>query len=527
MLDQPESIKAKKRRPKPNQVPRREVGLNFIVQHQTIEFGGNKHHWPRVHLHEQVGGETRLTSIDILDEYYHDHPRYTDAWRLNAARAVGLFADFAGAKLQTISPEELAAPDEVLERRLLQGFAVALKSGTLVGGADYAADPLGLGWRPRGDRQARVYLSALSKVLEWMGKRTESARWQWISKSTSERSAASSLRVAAELAIRHQKSLLRHLDGTERVPLWHSYAESIITPQKSPTVAVNSFPAKWAAPFLFECFDLEDEAQMTAATVAAVLFCGGLRMSEPFHSYTTDVQLIDGMAHLFFQHPAWGIVSSADGKHVTRKAYLQDFGLQPRNIVHGKHHAGWKGMADDDRMTQAYWLPIAGLRQRVNHLLMRYLTVTRPAIMARRPASALDHPFLFVSARAVCNGSVGDPYTISAFQSAWAAAIKRLSRLLDDPEIRLRKRLGTTVHGARHFFGHFLKVVGVPAEVITRVMNHRDPASQLVYGLLSPFEINDVLEFSMAGADPNVGARTGFLQDVNYFNDMNAKWSAE
>lgn len=525
MLDQPEAIKAKKRRPKPNRLPRREVGLNFIVQHQTIEFRGDRHHWPRVHLHEQVGGETRLTSIDILDEFYHDHPRYSDAWRLNAARAVGLFADYSGAKLQTMSAEELAAPDEIIERRLMQGFAVALKFGTLVVGKEYLRDPLGLGWRPRGDRQARTYLSALSKVLDWMAGRTETARWQWLSKSTSRRSAASCFRTAAELAIRQQRSFLKHLDGTERVPLWHSIAEGIIAPQKSMSTAVHSFPSAWAARFLFECFDLEDEAQMTAATVAAVLFCGGLRMSEPFHCYTTDVQVIDGMAHLFFQHPQFGIVSSADNQNVTRAAYLQDFGLQARNIVNGKYHAGWKGMANDDRITQAYWLPIPGLRRRVHDLLMRYLTVTRPTIMSRRPASAFNHPFLFVTAHALGGGSVGDPYTLSAFRSAWAAAIKRLSRLLDDPEIRLRKRLGTTAHGARHFFGHFLKVLGVPDEVITRVMNHRDPRSQFVYGLLSPFEANEVLETFMSGVDPRTGARANYLEQINDFNNMNMKWS--
>jgi len=526
MLDQPKSTKAKTRRPKPDRVPRREMGLNFIVQHQTIKHRGNSHHWPRVHLHEQVGGETRLTSIDILDEYFHEYPRYSDSWRLNVARAVGLFSDYVGAKLQAMSAEERGVPDEDLERQLMHGFAIALKFGTLVVGKDYIPDPLKLGWGARGDRQARTYLSSLSNFLNWMAERNETVRWKWLSKSASERAAVSSLRVAAELAIRNRKSLLAHLDGTERVPLWHTYAEGIVTPQKASTMAVNSFPSKWAAPFLFSCFDLEDEAQMTAATLAAVLFCGGLRMSEPFHLYTTDVQIISDIAHLFFQHPQWGIVSSARDGNVTRAKYLlQEFGLQPRNVASGRFHAGWKGMADEDRITQAYWLPITALRRHVHDLLVRYLTVTRPAIMARRPVSAFSHPFLFVSPRGVGTGSVGDPYTISAFQSAWAAAIRRLSRLLDEPEVRLKKRLGTTPHGSRHFFGHFLRAIGVPPEIITRVMNHRDPASQEVYGRLSPFEVNEVLETLKSGGDPGAGTRDKFLQDFGSFNDMNKAWS--
>ena len=524
MLDQPKGGRAKRQRPRPNRVPKREIGLNFIVQHQTIMFGGNRHYWPRVHLHEQLNGNTSLTPIDVLDEYYLAHPRYSDAWRLNTARAVGLFADFAGAKIQTMSLDEMEAPDEVLERSLLQGFAVALKFGTIGRGERYVSDPLRLGWRPRGDRQARTYLSSLSNFLEWMAKRNECSRWQWLN-SNAKTGIGSSLRVAAELAIRKRTSLLAHLDHTERVPGWHAFAEGVISPQKVSTTAVHSFPSKWAVPFIFDCWDLDDEAQMTAATVVAILFCGGLRMSEPFHAYTTDVQIIEGMAHLFFQDPRFGVFMSPDHRKVTRAEYLGDFGLQPRNVASGRLQAGWKGMANDDTITQAFWLPLPALRQRTHELLMRYLTVTRPAIMTRRPRAAFDHPFLFVSASAHEGGAVGDPYTLSALRAAWAAAIKRLSRLLDDPEVVLKKSRGTTPHGARHFFGHFLKVLQVPPEIITRVMNHRHPASQEVYGRLSPLEINGLLSRLFTGADPYAAARAACLEDYAYFNQMNTNWS--
>ncbi len=156
-------------------------------------------------------------------------------------------------------------------------------------------------------------------------------------------------------------------------------------------------------------------------------------------------------------------------------------------------------MANDDRITQAYWLPIPALRRRVHYLLYRYLTVTRPSIMSRRPAHVFNHPFLFVSARAHDGGHVGDPYTVRAFRHAWDAAIKRLSRRMGDAEIRPLKSLGTTPHGSRHFAGHFLKLLRVPTEIITRVMNHRDPTSQEAYGRLSAFEVNELLQGMAAG----------------------------
>lgn len=523
MLDITDAAKAKKKRSRPGRLPPREVGLNFIVQHQTTIVHGVKRHWPRLHFHEQVEGDTRLTTFDVLDDYFHDHPRYKDQSRLNTARALGLFADFSGAKLQTMSQKELSAPDEVMERQLLRGFAIALVDGTIDVKEPYKTDPLGLGWRPRGHKRARTYLSALTNVLAWMAQREETSRWQWISKSatSSKLGAAGALRVASELAIRKRHSLLQHLKGNERVPLWYDFAEGIIAPEKAKTLAVHSFSSKWAAPFLFDCFDLEDEAQMTAATMAAVLFASGFRMSEPLHTFTSDVQVVDGMIHLFAQHPAGGVVQNSRGEKVTRAAYLREFGLNPRDSVPGRFHAGWKGMANDDVLTQAYWLPIPALRRRVQALLMRYLTVTRPQIMARRPPSAFNHPFLFVSARDGA-GTVGDPYTMSAFRSAWNAAVRRLSRLLDDPLIKPKKDLGTTPHGARHHYGRFLKLIEVPSEIITKTMNHRDPSSQEQYGRPSASEVNDLLLRRAAGVDAEPELRASFLNDYDSFNRMNA-----
>lgn len=520
------SPKANRRQSKSNIVPRREVGLNFLVQHQTVRYLGNIYHWPRLHLHERVCGETKLTTLEILNEYFYEHPRYSDAWRLNTSRATGLFADYCRAKIEIMSFEELSAEDTVLERNLLRGFAIALKNGTIGGGQQHVKDPLGLGWRPRGDRQARVYLSSLTNFLFWMAGRSDSVRWQWLSQSTSPRSPASAFRVGAELAIRQRKSFLRHLDGQERAPPWHDFAEGVIAPEKASTTALYSFPAAWAATFIFDCFDLEDEAQMTAATVVAILFCGGLRMSEPLHCFTTDVQMIDNVAHLFFQHPAWGIVKGRDGRKATRAQFLQEFGLKPRNQLSGRLKAGWKGMANDDRITQAYWLPIPVLRRRVHDLLYRYLAVTRPSIMSRRPAHVFNHPFLFVSARAHDGGDVGDPYTVGAFRHAWDAAIKRLSRRMGDAEIRPLKSLGTTPHGSRHFAGHFLKLLRVPPEIITRVMNHRDPTSQEIYGRLSAFEVNELLQSMAAGSDPETASRSSYVENYNYFNQISEKWES-
>jgi hypothetical protein len=183
---------------------------------------------------------------------------------------------------------------------------------------------------------------------------------------------------------------------------------------------------------------------------------------------------------------------------ITRKAYLQQFGLLPRNEDKGRNEAGWKGMHGDGDGTPGFWLPVDPIRNRAAELLKRYLFVTRPAIMAARPRSAGDHPFLLVTPRRLevwNTGEIGDPYTIEAYHRAWQTAVSRVAELTGDPLMeRMEKGRGNTPHGSRHFYGKFLYSAGVEGTVIQRCMHHRSLTAHLAYTRLTPAEVNDIVQ---------------------------------
>jgi integrase len=115
----------------------------------------------------------------------------------------------------------------------------------------------------------------------------------------------------------------------------------------------------------------------------------------------------------------------------------------------------------------------------------------------RRAKGLPDHNYLFVGSGKMFGNNtnaIGEPYTIEAFRSAWKAAIGRVSNLRDDPNLTVAKRKGTTPHGARHFYGTFLKTIGCDGEIIAECMHHKSPFSHLRYTQLMPSEINEILE---------------------------------
>jgi hypothetical protein len=217
----------------------------------------------------------------------------------------------------------------------------------------------------------------------------------------------------------------------------------------------------------------------------------------------SDVQFLDREPVVFLHNPVQGTVrDSQSGKLITRYEHLRKFGLMPRNLSTDRLHAGWKSIADDSFGAVVHWLPIPELVERTRLLLLEYVSRIRPAVMRSRSPHLKDHPFLLISPGRFTTGSggaAGDPYSLSAFDEHWKAAIRRLQRLHPYADLRHIKSLGTTPHGARHFYGRYLRSLGLPREVIQRCMHHRSPLSQDVYTALSVNEIDDMLRCTPTG----------------------------
>lgn len=478
-----------------------ERGRYHVIVKETVKTEDGARKLPKLYLIvPSEDGGVRPEPFEPILEYFEDRSTMSYGWKRTASRAVGLLIDYGMAMSSTgLFPEWKA--QGVLQRRLYRGFAKALVRGTAKADkAGHVVDQTGLHWRPLGHRQAGVLLSSLTLVFRWMQEDDENSKW--VLAADTDKVAdhpAVALRLAIELQMRRQASLLGHLKGIKREP-GHSLP-FVVKRHSSPESAVPTFPARYVIPFLREGFvDRRGRRNAEAELVAHLIFGLGVRESEPFHLFTTDVQFVGGVPWVFFHHPENGRVSDGIGRMITRGEYLQRFGLQPRNTSEGRLKAGWKGMFGDGDGASGFWLPIDPIRNHAALLLKRYLFVTRPTIMAARPRSAGDHPFLLVNPRRINGantGELGDPYTLEAFEGAWERAVGRIGRRFDDPKmVKMDKRYGNTPHGGRHFFGKFLLTSGVEGPVIQRCLHHRTLDAHRAYTRLTPSEVNSILEES-------------------------------
>ncbi|WDZ76214.1 hypothetical protein PWG15_16660 [Ensifer adhaerens] len=475
-----------------------ERGRFHLIVRQSVREDGMRVKRPVLYLAIPDATGIRISRYQPLLDYYADHAAMSFKWMHNAARAMGTLVDHSLSVAG--SPDyHIWKAQGVLQRRLLRGLARSLVNGTMqLAPNGRVVDATKLYWNGLGKGQAKVLLSALTLHFRWL--RDDPAASSWVRAAATDATAtipSVALGLAMELAIRKQNSLLIHLKGTKKEPS-HAFP-GVIRRAAKVIDAVPAFPSKYVAPFLHRAFiDEAGDGDEAAQIVSHLIFALGIRASEAFHLYATDIQFIRDDAFIFFHHPESGKINRA-GTEITRTDYLRDFGFIPRNLDEGSpFKAGWKGMAGDDVGTPGFFLPIGSLRRRTSMLLKRYLLITRPAIMARRPASAADHPFLFVTARRhdTPHGvGVGDPYTMSAFDYAWTQAINWLGKRYDDPQMLApEKDRGTTKHGGRHFYGRFLHSLGVEGPIIQRCMHHASLKSHHVYTRLTAFEINYLLQ---------------------------------
>ncbi|WP_065376810.1 tyrosine-type recombinase/integrase [Ensifer adhaerens] len=473
-------------------------GMNFVIARHPVVRNGVKIDWPRLFIIQ--GGPDQKVSVSpvtALDEYFDVHHVRSQQWRKETCLALGLLIDHTAAIIPQLEREgRLNAGDQFLERRLLGSFAVALVNGTMSFQGGKLIDETGLYWKPKGHKRAGRLLSRLTHLfLTWEMDGGIAAWVRSASTSALRDDPVAALRMATELGIRRRKSLLAHLPGKRKVS--PGVFPGIIKSQQQGARPIYSFPSRWVPHFLMEGFtNRNGETDETGQLIAFLLICGGLRMSEPFHLYVSDVQFMEDEPTVFLFNPEFGDLS-LNGSRISRAEYLLRFGMKPRTKEFGRLHAGWKSMADDDVGTPVFWLPISSLKSIIQQKLADYILRVRPAVMSRRSARLGDHPFLFVnSGKIIASGGseIGDPYSVSAFREAWKAAIKRIAAKYPESDLVYSKKRGTTPHGGRHYYGRFLRTLGLDGDYIQRCMHHRSWESHQIYTRLTPGELNLVLE---------------------------------
>jgi site-specific recombinase XerD len=474
--------------------PRAERGLHFVVVQRRVKFGQISADWPILYLIEDRPPEgIALRPYKELLHYFGTLSAMSNEWRRQVATAVGLHIDYCIAALEaTPAFAEASAP-----RTLLEGFARALIEGTIRISNGRQTDPLGLFWRGRSKDRASRYLSALSSFylyLERSGLGEICGVADLLQEAAKDPRVVS--RLAAAAAIRSKKSLLAHLGPSPSSP--SHFSHGLIGKVHQNGSAPPRFPEKFMAPFLNQCFREGDQTDFAAETIAHILFLGGIRTSEAFHLFTSDVQFLNGAPLVILHHPSHGRIMPP-GTHaaITRRIFLESIGLNPRTEAVGKLAAGWKGLLDDTGGTQIYWLPLTKWQEKLGRLLINYLSVIRPRIMASRPAHVRDHPFLFVSSGRTSNSggmAAGEPYTLSAFRASWKRAFCKLQRAFPEANLRYEKSAGTTPHGTRHFYGNYATVtLGLERHIVREMMHHNSFESQDIYTRPSVQQVHEIL----------------------------------
>lgn len=416
------------------------------------------------------------------------------AWQANAAFAVGLLIDFltanAGLWPQGAQTTAFAA------------FAEALVAGTV---RRDGTDPSGLYWPPRSVPRAKYLLGVATAFGDWMAAKTGTAPLNpWRLATTAERIA-----MVRRAEVRSQRSMLGYLAEHSPKP---RFSRSVgIQRRAAPGYRdIKAFPSQELPRLLEVGFARKAKpdapyhlrVNLRDALISLLLHAGGLRVSEVFHLYVSDVEPApenpeSALVRVF--HPEQGEAPQdyvdPNGRWIAadREEYLNQhrrWGLRPRTLVKGRFHAGWKNLYLTDasrRCAEVFWYPPESgeLFLKLFHLYIRHVRCVRQKQCA--------HPYLFISER---KREYGQPYTMAAFAHAHGKAMERLGYVPG-------KNRGTTPHAHRHAYGSGLAKACVDRRVIQRAMHHRSPWSQDVYTEVSPAEVSAALDGVPPGLRPD------------------------
>lgn len=452
----------------------RETARYHTVVHTLVRRSGRPD--TRIYVLYVLTGEGGSPQAMLpLVEYVIEHGRTRSlAWQRELARSVGLLVDF----LHANSEHFCTAPNRP---QVLAAFADALVGGTI----DLAgADPSGLYWEPRSTSRATVLLNAITTFSDWLVNRYDTT-------ALNPQRAAS---VAEQIAYwrrfekRRAHSLLMHTADRERELVRARVTRAVHILRKrvvGDAAPVKQFPESRVSELLERGFlmagrphaaALHQRLNIRDIMITILLHGGGLRESEPFHLYVSDVAIDptnpkSALVRLY--HPEQGeapedYIDPLSGKRISanREEYLRvKWGLEPRSIVPGRFHAGWKDLHLTDerrKYAQVHWFPTFW-GEAFLALFKMYITKMR--------SRHARHPFLFVSEK---QDVAGEPYTVASFRQSHARAVKRIGLIP-------RKDLGTTPHGHRHAYGQLLTDAKLDPMLIQRCLHHKSKDSQQVY----------------------------------------------
>lgn len=424
-----------------------------------------------------------------LVEYVLEHGRTRSlAWQRELARAVGLFVDFLQANF-----EHFRGMDS--RPQVLAAFADALVGGTVDRTGD---DTSRLFWEPKSIARSTVVLNSVTTFSDWLVDRYAAiALNPWKTANLAEQIA-----YWRRFEKRRANALLMHTMSRDAYASSATQVRTVQIKRKAaavtPGTPPKTFPDARMQDLILTGFALRgkpaslpwyERINVRDAMITILLHGGGLRESEPFHLFVSDVAIDprnpnNTLVRLY--HPEQGsapndFVDPISGKHIPgdRESYLRTkWNLDPRNLTHGRFHAGWKDLQLTDQRGKyalVHWFP-SYWGEVFLQLFKIYITKFR--------SRHCHHPYLFVSHK---DSVAGDPYTIDSYRQAHAKAVRRIG-------LEPSKEFGTTPHGHRHAFGQALVNAGVEQKVVQHALHHKSIESQTPYTLPSAVQVAAALK---------------------------------
>ena len=364
-------------------------------------------------------------------------------------------------------------------KMLFQTFAKRLYSGTI--GED-GLDPSGLYWVPSSTGNVNKHIYRLTAFTDWLAKKQGSEPMNPLRDATPHEQR---LNYAAWFR-KNQNDFLGHIeDKSINKTIRKARTLKGRTPLTKTEDDAISFPeTHWETFFKEGVGGAKDpRVALRDKLVLLLMHGGGLRESEALALWVTDI----------FEDPynpdnaIVRIYNEIDGKApngwrsrsgtTNREAYLkEEYARIPRIRMMGTQRIGWKNKLPDnkDNYIQVQWFPTD--YSKVFMLLWKNYQKYRASVECH-------HPYAFISYH---HSAFGEPYTINAFHSSYAAGLKRIG-------LEPSKAQGLDPHGHRHNYGRRLERSGLNPLVIRRCMHHKSLESQTIYTGKSQQEISDEL----------------------------------
>jgi len=375
----------------------------------------------------------------------------SEAWKERSCYALKLLLKYIN-----------ATPNLDSATKVLKAFTEALITGTIH--SPNNTDPLELYWRPRTVRDTNNLLFHITHYTDFLALQDEHAT----NRVNPFRKATSYEERLNWCAYYHKQAnvFLNHLTKTDlslqKVRLVGSYREDLVDFE----YAVR-FPEDQIERLLYLGFEKNGAIDYKSQAITMLMNYGGLRKSEIFHIYTSDITLNPNKpkeALVRVYHPELG--TSPDPYFKNRREYLlAKTSYKPRNnyLFSERLYAGWKTPLLTSKL--GYFEVVFNPPEKAKEFFLiwaNYLKYQRV-----EPSKSNPHPFAF-------KNTLGEPETIKNFQRLHKKAVERIG-------LTCKKSLGTTEHGHRHAYGFRARQAGLNQVEIQKAMHHKSPTSCLVY----------------------------------------------